>query len=331
VKKFLVIQTAFIGDVILATAVLEHLHKHFPNAQISVLVRAGNESLFQGHPFIHRVYSWNKKSFKYRNLFRLIKTIRSEQFDGVINLQRHMASALVTVLSGAVKTSGFTSSALSVFFSHRVKHRLGTRSDVEFTHEADRCLQLTTPWLKPEKANLALYPTTSDFSVANEYTAKPFITISPSSVWFTKQTPVEVWRQLIDARTDVQIYLLGGPGDAMLCESLAKYSAHVTILAGKLSLLQSAALMKQASMNYTNDSAPLHLCSAMNAPVTAVFCSTIPQFGFGPLSTDSRIVQSNMNLPCKPCGNHGKSACPKGHFDCGKIALSDLVSVQTVA
>jgi heptosyltransferase-2 len=80
-------------------------------------------------------------------------------------------------------------------------------------------------------------------------------------------------------------------------------------------------------MNYTNDSAPLHLCSAVNAPVRAVFCSTIPEFGFGPLSGNSGVVQSHLELPCKPCGNHGKSACPKGHFDCGKISLTDLLSI----
>jgi heptosyltransferase-2 len=331
VKKFLVIQTAFIGDVILATAVVEHLHKHLPDAQISVLVRAGNESLFQGHPFIHRIHVWEKKSAKYRNLWGLVKAIRAERFDGVINLQRHTASALVTFLSGAEKTAGFDSSVLSVFFSHRVKHQLGGKNDVEFAHEVDRCLQLTTPWLELEKASPALYPTSSDFSAVSEYTHEPFITISPSSVWFTKQVPPEVWRKLIVARSDIQIYLLGGPSDIDMCASLAKDSAHVTILAGKLSLLQSAALMKQASMNFTNDSAPLHLCSAMNAPVTAVFCSTIPQFGFGPLSSNSRIVQSNGILPCKPCGNHGKSACPKGHFDCGKIELSDLLSSKIEA
>lgn len=329
-KKFLVIQTAFIGDVILATAVTEHLHKHFPNAQISMLVRAGNESLFQGHPFIHRVHVWNKKSAKYQNLFKLISTIRAEHFDGVINLQRHTASAIITLFSGAGKTAGFDSSALSVFFNHRFKHQLGKRNDLEYAHEVDRCLQLTTPWLKLEKASPALYPTSNDFSAVTPFTSKPFITISPSSVWFTKQAPLEVWRQLIAARTDVQIYLLGGPGDSSLCDSLASDNAHVSVLAGKLSLLQSAALMKQAEMNYTNDSAPLHLCSSMNAPVRAVFCSTIPEFGFGPLSNNSGIVQSRLELPCKPCGNHGKSACPKGHFDCGKISLTDLLRTETV-
>lgn len=327
-KKFLVIQTAFIGDVILATAVPEHLHKHFPDAQIDMLVRAGNEGLFNEHPFLGKVLVWQKKSSKYRNLSRLIQTIRAERYDGVINLQRYTASALITVLSRAKKTSGFDSSALSVFFSHRVKHQLGERSNPNFLHEVERCLQLTTPWLPMAKSRPVLYPSEHDFSAVASYIDKPFITISPSSVWFTKQTPPEVWRQLIAARVEKQVFLLGGPGDMNMCESLASGNAHVQVLAGKLTLLQSAALMKHAVMNYTNDSAPLHLCSAMNAPVTAVFCSTIPEFGFGPLSDNAHVVQSRLELPCKPCGNHGKSDCPKGHFDCGKISLTDLMQTS---
>jgi heptosyltransferase-2 len=324
-KKFLVIQTAFIGDVILATAVLEHVHKHFPSSQIDMLVRGGNESLFKQHPFINKVYVWQKKSAKYRNLFRLIRSIRAEHYDGVINLQRHAASALVTILSGAKKTAGFDSSALSLFYSYASKHQLGKKNDVDYTHEIDRYLQLTTPWLPLERAAPALYPSASDSAAVLLYTNKPFITISPSSVWFTKQTPGVVWSRLIAASNDKQIYLLGGPSDVAICESLAKNYSNVHVLAGKLSLLQSAALMQRAEMNYTNDSAPLHLCSATNAPVTAIFCSTIPEFGFGPLSTNSRVVQSRLDLPCKPCGNHGKSSCPKGHFNCGEIALADLL------
>lgn len=306
----------------------EHLHKHFPDAQIDMLVRAGNEGLFNEHPFLGKVLVWQKKSSKYRNLSRLIQTIRAERYDGVINLQRYTASALITVLSRAKKTSGFDSSALSVFFSHRVKHQLGERKDLNFSHEVDRCLQLTTPWLPMAQSRPVLYPSEHDFSVVASYFDKPFITISPSSVWFTKQTPPEVWRHLITASFDKQIYLLGGPDDMTLCESLAGGSPHVQVLAGKLSLLQSAALMKYAVMNYTNDSAPLHLCSAMNAPVTAVFCSTIPEFGFGPLSDNAHVVQSRLELSCKPCGNHGKAACPRGHFDCGKISLTDLMQTS---
>jgi heptosyltransferase-2 len=87
-------------------------------------------------------------------------------------------------------------------------------------------------------------------------------------------------------------------------------------LAGQLSLLASAALLRGAVLNYVNDSAPLHLCSATDAPVCAVFCSTVPAFGFGPLSTFARVVQHAPGLACRPCGLHGHARCPLGHFRC---------------
>ena len=97
-------------------------------------------------------------------------------------------------------------------------------------------------------------------------------------------------------------------------------------LAGQLSFLQSAALMEQASMNYVNDSAPMHFASAVNAPVTAVYCSTIPAFGFGPLSDEKFIVEIKEPLDCRPCGLHGYRACPRGHFNCAyKIEDSQLL------
>jgi heptosyltransferase-2 len=94
-------------------------------------------------------------------------------------------------------------------------------------------------------------------------------------------------------------------------------SAEVMNLAGKLTLLQSAALMAGAQHNYVNDSGPLHLASATNAPVSAFFCSTIPEFGFGPLSDKASIIEV-QGLDCRPCGLHGHKSCPKGHFRCGE-------------
>jgi heptosyltransferase-2 len=112
--------------------------------------------------------------------------------------------------------------------------------------------------------------------------------------------------------------LLGGKdngAESELIQSLAS-NKNVIILAGKLSFLQSAALMKYAIMNYVNDSAPLHFASAVNAPVTAIFCSTVPTFGFTPLSDKSFIVETKQPLKCRPCGLHGYKACPLGHFKC---------------
>ena len=75
--------------------------------------------------------------------------------------------------------------------------------------------------------------------------------------------------------------------------------------------------MESATRNYVNDSGPLHLASSVNAPVTAFFCSTTPNFGFGPLSENSAIVEVE-NLDCRPCGLHGHKTCPKGHFECAE-------------
>ena len=74
--RILVIQTAFIGDVILATALLETLHRDFPGAKLDFLVRHGNESLLNHHPFLNETLIWNKKNGKYNNLWQLLKTIR---------------------------------------------------------------------------------------------------------------------------------------------------------------------------------------------------------------------------------------------------------------
>ena len=80
-------------------------------------------------------------------------------------------------------------------------------------------------------------------------------------------------------------------------------------------------------MNYVNDSAPMHLASAMNAAVTAVYCSTIPGFGFGPLSEISRIIETKLSLPCRPCGLHGFKECPLVHFKCAhSIETNEIIT-----
>ena len=86
-QKFLLIQTAFTGDVVLATALIEKLNRFFPGAQIDFLVRKGNEGLLCNHPFLHEVLVWNKKENKRKNLFGLLKKIRGNKYDTIINMQ----------------------------------------------------------------------------------------------------------------------------------------------------------------------------------------------------------------------------------------------------
>ncbi len=326
-QKILVIQTAFIGDVILATAVLEKLHLFFPNAKIDFLVRKGNESLFDLHPFLNQVLIWNKKGQKLLELFALTRNVRRSQYDVVVNLQRYASSGLITAFSGAAQTIGYAPNPFSMLFSTRISYRIVTK-EVPGLHEVNRCLRTIEHLTDSSVVGPKLYPSDSDFKRVEDFKVKPYITISPASVWMTKRAPLELWNQLIERLNPERVFLLGGPSDFELCRQLQGLSINpnIEILCGKLTLLQSAALMRDAQMNYTNDSAPLHLCSALNAPVRAVFCSTIPEFGFGPFNSNGRAIEIKGALACRPCGNHGRANCPLGHFNCSKILVNDLIS-----
>ncbi len=313
--RILVIQTAFLGDVILATPIWENIHAAYPHAQIDVVVKKGNESLLTGHPFLHQVFIFDKRN-KVKNLWNLSKTLRSQQYDLVINLQRFASSGILTLLTKGKESRGFQKNPLSLFFSKRYPHEM--KPD---WHEVDRNLCLISDLVTAPIRRPQLFPSKDDLNSVQIYQDDPYFCLAPTSVWFTKQAPLEIWLELIEklSQTKEQIFLLGAPSDRAYLDEIVKNtrSAQVINLAGRLSLLQSAALMAGAKHNYVNDSGPLHLASATNAPVSAFFCSTVPEFGFGPLSDHSDVIEVK-NLDCRPCGLHGHKACPKGHFKCGK-------------
>jgi len=316
-KKILIIQTAFIGDVILATPVAEKLHRVFPEAGIDFLLRKGNEELFNGHPFINNVIIWDKKDNKYKNILKIIRRVRSNHYDLVVNLHRFGFSGIVTALSKAKRTIGFNKNPFSYFFSKRVKHLIGKENFQN--HEIDRNLSLIAGYGDQSRIMPRLYPTAKDYQKVEILSNKEYICIAPASVWFTKQYPKEKWIELVKSIEDnLHICLIGSETDKILCHEIIGESGHRCIdnMAGELNLLETAALIKNAKMNFVNDSAPMHIASAMNAPVSAVYCSTIPEFGFGPLSEKSNVIQTDEYLECRPCGLHGLTSCPENHFEC---------------
>jgi len=318
-NKILVIQTAFIGDVILATPILEALHKGYPSAIIDILVRKGNQTLFGGHPFLRHVLVWDKSNGKYKNLLLLRIAIKRQKYDAVINCQRFAASGFLTAFSGAKIKIGFDKNPFSGRFTHKVMHEISNGK-----HECERNLALLAPLSISGEAKPKLYP-----KPLENLPSESFICMAPASVWFTKQFPVHKWVELITfVGKDKLILLTGGPSDAALCNEIIEQLPDFNLknVCGLYSLLQSAELMRHAEMNYVNDSAPMHLCSAVDAPVTAIYCSTIPEFGFGPLSKVSYVAQTQEKLECRPCGLHGFKVCPEGHFNCAEtIHPQDII------
>ena len=319
-KKVLIIQTAFLGDVILATPLIANLKLKFPQAEIDFLVKKGNEELLNNHPDLRQVFTFDKKK-KRSEILRLIQLFRKNKYDLVINLHRFASSGLLTVLSGAKRKIGFQKNPFSFLYSKAYPHQMD-----QGLHEVDRNLNLISDLLIPTVRRPALYPKDSDLKSVEEFQKQAYYCLAPASVWFTKQAPEAVWVQLMKQlnETGASIYLIGGPDDKNLLDQIIETSKVKAVnLAGKLSIMQSAALMKGATRAFVNDSGPLHIASAMNTPVTAFFCSTVSDFGFGPLSDEAKILEIK-DLACRPCGLHGHKTCPEGHFKCG-IGLLQLL------
>ncbi len=324
-KPILIIQTAFIGDTILASNFAAAVQRAYPDADLHFLLRKGNESVIQGLPFVKKVWVWDKGEGKVRSLVRLIRELRHFDFEAVFNLHRHFNSGLVTALVRARHKVGFRENPLSIFYTRKVKHRIPHWEESEAWHETKRNLQLLKVLREEVSIPSSLHELRPILPIQSKhrekvlrYQSSPYVVLAPASVWFTKQWPEASYRELVARLShEIRVYLIGGPGDRALCDRV-KGEGPAINLCGELNLLESAALMAGAQRVFVNDSGPLHLASAVNAPTTAFFCATVPAFGYGPLADRSLVLESPTELACRPCGLHGHHRCPQGHFQCAE-------------
>lgn len=325
-KTILIIQTAFIGDTILASQFARAVKDQYPNSRIHFFLRKGNESVIQGLPTIEKVWVWDKTGGKTKNLFKLILELRKIRFDMVFNLHRHFNSGLVSALMKSAFKAGFSQNPLSFFYTHKVNHLIPHKSMSGVWHEVQRNLQLlqkSEPTLqiadnsKIYKPELPLQE--KHFAKVAPHVEGDYFVVAPASVWFTKAWSEHKYRELTqELAKRGKVLFIGGPTDKDLCDRIRKDIPNTDNLCGQLNLLDSAALMKKAKRVFVNDSAPLHLASCVNAKTTAIFCSTVQEFGYTPLADDSVVVDVGNELSCRPCGLHGYKECPLGHFKCAE-------------
>jgi heptosyltransferase-2 len=315
-KNVLIIQTAFIGDVILATALIEQVKEKYPNAKIDFLLRSGNESLLSSNPNINTIHIWNKKN-KIRSMISIIFEIRKTKYDLLLNIQRFLNSGLIGFFSKATTKVCFDKNPLHLLYTRSIKHQIPHKTGLGFAHEVQRNSQLLDESLIDQYQRPALYFSKSEEEKISTFQDAKYIVMAPSSVWFTKQMPKEKWIELIkNSPSEYEIFIIGAPNEKEYLQSIINESDRGTLLAGQLSLKESALLMKKAQRVFVNDSGPLHLASSVNAKTTVFFCSTIPEFGYGPLSEDSIVIETAPRQECSPCGLHGKKECPLTHFKC---------------
>ncbi len=316
-NKFLVIQTAFIGDCILTLPLLQELKKIYSESIIDVVCNPTSAEIFEASTAVDGVIIYDKKKTgkSLKSILNFAHTLRKANYTRIYTLHKSFRSAILTFQTGVKETFGFSNSAFPSVFSNIISYDPAL-------HEVRRLLSFTGNEYEGESWKIMPQIIISSESKAkvDEFTAdfQHFAVISPSSVWETKRYPAEKFRELIDHFSDmgITIILSGGEGDKALCDNLMNGKQNVINAAGVFSLIESVYLISKSEFLITNDSAPTHMAMAAGTPVITIFCSTVPEFGFAGYSEKSYSI-GVKNLKCRPCGIHGYKECPAGHFKCG--------------
>ena len=314
-----VIQTAFLGDVVLTTGLLSHLAARC--GPVDVVTTRAAAALLDTHPAVRRVLVYDKRGADrgIGGLLRTGRTLRRAGYARAYLPHRSIRTAALALLAGIPERIGFTGSPGGLGYTRSVP-RPSTG------HEAERILALARPE-EGAPARVALGLTAEDRREADTWlgargVAEPFVAMAPGSIWGTKRWP---GYPELAARIPEPVVIIGGPEDRALGEAIAAAApGRVHVAAGALSLRGSAALVERALVLVTNDSAPLHLGSAVGTRTVAIFGPTSPEFGFRPRGTADRIVELN-GLPCRPCSRHGPEVCPLGHHRCMRDLSVDVV------
>lgn len=318
VTRSLVVQTSFLGDMVLTTPLLRFLAERGP---VDVVATPANAELLANHPAVRHVYRYDKRgAHSGVGGFRAVARLAHAQgaTDVAYLAQGSLRSAALALAAGFEQRIGFDTSAGRIFYTERREHRADQ-------HHAERLWRLAAGNGAPSPAASALrpslHPGADDDEAAQRlldafgYAGEPLIALAPGSVWATKRWP---YYAALARRLSAlgRVVVLGSDADKDLAAAIATETFGSSIDAtGKLSLLASAALLGRAQAVVSNDSAPLHLASAMNTPSVALFGPTVPALGFGPLAEARRVAQVEM-LACRPCHAHGPQECPLGHWHC---------------
>lgn len=321
IRRILIIQTAFLGDVILCTPLIKASRKLFPDSFISFLLISETKNILENNPHLDEIIVYDKKGKDkgIKNFFKMVKKIKRGNFDLAIIPHRYLRSALLAYFAKIPQRIGFDKSIGSFLFTQKVAYQNNS-------HEVERNLSLLNYFAgdlldkTPE-----LFPSSQDFSYAQELLEDSgvkdndkIVGIAPGSIWATKRWLPERFAEVSDLlikEAGAKVIFLGSKEDEKLCLEIANLMEEKPIiLAGKTDILQSAAIISKCRVILSGDSAPVHIASAMKTPVVAIFGSTIPEFGFAPYGEGHLITEKKMD--CRPCGIHGKNKCPKKHFKC---------------
>jgi heptosyltransferase-2 len=353
-KKILVIQTALIGDVILVIPLINSLKTIYPDSAIDVVVVPKCAELLENNPNIRHVLRLDKSHKKIINFLSFIMKLRKEKYDISVSPHSSPRSGIMAYHANIPIRAGFKRNLQSYLLTHSIPYP-------QKIHKILKNLSLITilPDIKPSDDMVKLppgsyiIPSSSDEKKATKLIESLFydrendcttyaqnfapkrhlVIISPGSLSFTKRWPLRNYLLLTEMllQKDFFIILTGSHDERgnceyifnVLSEKMPGKADNIKVIAGEYSLLEYAAIIKQADLMICNDSGSLHMANAVDTPVFAFFGSTTQSVGYFPYRERDFVFE--VELPCRPCGSQDKKKCPKKHFDCMKSITVDAV------
>ena len=337
-KRILVVQTAFLGDLLLTVPLFKYLKSTFPQSEITLVARKGFGSLFKELLLVDRVFEIQKKNKEsYR---KIIAALQGTSFDLLLSPHESVTTALFVRRIKAQKKIGFHKWWNGYFFDERIQKDFSLpdalrqmsllqncdpqlkrnllefhRADLEWQKQNQKLLTPVPQWASP------VVPLPLDFAAVQAQYDLPanFVCLFPGSVWKTKQWTEEGFIGVGQkfAQAGHSVIVMGGPGEEELAARVAEKIPKALNLAGRTKLLESLVILSRAQVVVTNDSAGQHLASLVEAPTVSVFGPTVLEFGYRPWNTRARVIE-RKGLACRPCGKHGHHQCPLGTHECMK-------------
>jgi heptosyltransferase-2 len=316
--RILLIRLSSLGDVTLATAALEAIAEELPGVTVDVLVKPAFAEIFAGHPVVAQIITWDEGC----SPAAMGKRIEQNAYDWIVDLHANLRTRALRLLVREPRWSVYRKGALQ----RRAAVKMGRPGWLGEAHVVDRYIDALAPLgISPQRRLPRIHPGVEAQKRAGQLLKEGgwngeqrLVALAPGARWKTKAWPVEKWvalvRHVAGPMAGVPV-LVGGPDEVRLGEDILHYAGNPGVVtAGRTSVVETAAVLEQCDVLVTNDSAPLHLATAVSTPVLAIFGPTVRGFGFYPLGPCDGIAE--RHLECRPCSLHGGDFCPRGHFRC---------------
>jgi heptosyltransferase-2 len=306
-----VIQTAYMGDVILTTPLLTALAElHGP---VDVVATPQSATLLDTHPAVREVIRYDKRGADrgWPGLRRVAGVLRRHAYAAAYLPHRSWRSATMVLLARIPERIGFEDSPAAPLYTRRLPRPVQA-------HETARLCSLAGLPAGTPVPPVTLGLTDEDEAEAERWLASrgigsDFVALGAGGPWGAKRWP---YFPQLAAELDGAVVAIGGPTDAVIgsaIEAAAPGRAHSAC--GQVGPRTSTAIIARAAAIVTNDSSPLHLALATRTPMVALFGPTVPSFGFGPLDPGA-ICLGEDDLLCRPCATFGPATCPLDHHRC---------------